>query len=213
MSACVLPNGDENDEKDFWAEYVEIEQLNQYWYSRSTVNKITKEILTQVTREESIGCISTPSIYFALKKEMDRSVAAQDQLFLMDIDCKFASEGSQFVYYDYRFPQNLPQGLHHRLKYLIIDPPFITRDVWEQYRAAIDFLLCPEQGKILLSTIHENQALMWELLRCKPVRFQPSIPHLVYQYTIYTNYHPATLNEDALELKSYNSQGRDAMPL
>lgn len=71
----------------------------------------------------------------------------------MQIDSKFASEGPHFIFYDYQFPQNLPQALHHRLEYLIIDPPFITRDVWEQYRAAIDFLICPKQGKILLSTI------------------------------------------------------------
>ena len=36
------------------------------------------------------------------------------------------------------------------------------------------------------STITENAAFMHEVLGVRPVRFQPSIPHLVYQYDFYT---------------------------
>jgi len=49
-------------------------------------------------------------------------------------------------------------------------------------------LLIPETGKILLSTIDENEPFIMELLGCKRRVFRPSIPKLVYQYSFYSNY-------------------------
>lgn len=77
---------------------------------------------------------------------------------------------------------------------VVIDPPFITRDVWELYTQTIKFLLKPG-GKILLSTIFENKEMMKELLDVHPCKFQPSIPHLVYQYNFYVNYESEELNK------------------
>jgi hypothetical protein len=79
----------------------------------------------------------------------------------------------------------------------VIDPPFITREVWEKYAATANFLLS-EGGRLICTTIRENAAMMNELLQAraasdtlswpsadslqvKPQRFQPCIPHLVYQ--------------------------------
>jgi hypothetical protein len=43
-------------------------------------------------------------------------------------------------------------------------------------------------GLVLLTTILENAPLLEELLGVKPNAFRPSIPNLVYQYHIFTNY-------------------------
>lgn len=43
-------------------------------------------------------------------------------------------------------------------------------------------------GKILCSTIQENADMMKGLLDVVPQAFMPSIPHLVYQYSMYANY-------------------------
>lgn len=80
----------------------------------------------------------------------------------------------------------------------MIDPPFITRDVWTKYAETVRLLVKPE-GKILLSSILENAGMLEELLGVKPVAFQPSIPHLVYQYSFYTNY-------ESLELQRRNPE-------
>ena len=61
----------------------------------------------------------------------------------------------------------------------VIDPPFITREVWELYTKAAKFLLKPN-GKLLCSTIDENKDFMKELLDVEPIAFRPSIPNLVY---------------------------------
>lgn len=68
-----------------------------------------------------------------------------------------------------------------------IDPPFITREVWEKYTEAAKILLAPD-GKVLGSTIDENVEFMKELLGCERQTFRPSIPNLVYQYSLYANY-------------------------
>ena len=77
---------------------------------------------------------------------------------------------------------------------VVVDPPFITEDVWKAYAQAIKMVL-KEGGKILLSSIDENESMLKELLGVRKVNFRPSIPHLVYQYSFYTNYNDSRLDE------------------
>lgn len=55
-------------------------------------------------------------------------------------------------------------------------------------------------GKILLSTIAENEEMMKELLDVHPCAFMPSIPNLVYQYKFFTNYESEGLSEPNPEI-------------
>ena len=77
---------------------------------------------------------------------------------------------------------------------VVIDPPFITREVWEKYAEAARILLKPEGGLVLASTIDENEGFMNELLGCQRRQFRPSIPNLVYQYSLYSNFDSDGLN-------------------
>ena len=56
-----------------------------------------------------------------------------------------------------------------------------------QYAEAAKLLL-QDEGKILLSTIDENESMLKELLNVDRQMFRPSIPNLVYQYSLYANY-------------------------
>jgi len=58
----------------------------------------------------------------------------------------------------------LAEELHHSFDLVVIDPPFITREVWEKYAEAAKLLLVKEGGHCLLSTIDENEAMIKELL-------------------------------------------------
>jgi len=74
---------------------------------------------------------------------------------------------------------------------VVIDPPFITREVWEKYAQCAKILLKPE-GMYLISTIDENEEMIKELTGSSKRTFRPSIPNLVYQYSFYSSYsHPA----------------------
>ena len=52
-----------------------------------------------------------------------------------------------------------------------------------------------DNGKVLCSTIDENEALLNSLLKTKRAQFRPLIPNLVYQYSLYTNYDHEDLNK------------------
>ena len=88
---------------------------------------------------------------------------------------------------------------------VVVDPPFITLEVWSKYTEAIKFLLPSDEngsikGKVLCSTIDENKNFMKELLDVDPIVYRPSIPNLVYQYNFYTNYEDETCNEQNPEI-------------
>jgi hypothetical protein len=163
--------------------------LNQYWYSEATINAIVKEVTDH--GQGGTAFVSTPSCYFAC------DAASRSKHKCLDFDEKW-SEDPGFVKYDFNAPIDLPADLEGTFELVVIDPPFITEEVWEKYTATAKWLLAPG-GKVLCSTIAENEEMMERLLAVKPQKFRPSIPHLVYQYNFYCSYESeglATLNPE-----------------
>ena len=117
------------------------------------------------------------------------------------IDENFAKDPG-FVYYDFNKLEDVPQELHNTFAMIVVDPPFITREVWEKYAAAIK-LLIREDGRVLLSTIDENEAMIKELTGCDRKAFRPSIPNLVYQYSFYSNYESEAINTKNPEIPDF----------
>lgn len=171
--------------------------LNQYWYSLNTIEAVLKEILIQCQQqfgtsptELKIGFLSTPSIYFSL---LENHPEWESCCYLFDLDKKW-SRLKQFWMYDFNQPtQNIPKEWAQQFSLLVIDPPFITESVWKLYKETVQYLQKPNV-KIIASTTVENESLMKELFVATPVTFQPSIPHLVYQYNFYCNFEPTILS-------------------
>ena len=83
---------------------------------------------------------------------------------------------------------------------MLCDPPFITTPVLTSYATSIKLLLAPG-GRVLLTTVPENAALLKELLGLAgPLRFLPSIPHLVYQFGFFASYDSQLLSASNPEL-------------
>ena len=82
----------------------------------------------------------------------------------------------------------------------MIDPPFITREVWEKYAEASRLLLVEDGGHAFLSTIDENEEMIAELMGAKKKEFRPSIPNLVYQYSFYATYEDEALDQKNPEI-------------
>ena len=103
------------------------------------------------------------------------------------------------MFYDFNKPDDIPEKLHGYFDLVLIDPPFITQDVWDKYAEAAHKLVKKEGdkviGKFLLSSIDENFEMLNKLLGVTKKTFRPSIPNLIYQYSFYSNYESSRLNE------------------
>ncbi|GMH49653.1 hypothetical protein TL16_g00575 [Triparma laevis f. inornata] len=167
--------------------------LNQYWYSQASVDALTLEcerLIKSRGQNYKVAFLSTPSIYFALSDE------SRGQCWVMDYDKKWESDRG-FVFYDFNKPADFGSKTEELIKsfdLVVIDPPFITREVWEKYTESAHALLKEnptfnaESGQVIGTTVAENAPFMEELLGCKAQKFRPSIPNLVYQYNSYANF-------------------------
>jgi hypothetical protein len=176
---------------------------NQYWYSKFTIDKIIEDQVLQHAVGGSpnggltIAFLSTPSLYYSLPEELRRNS------YLFDFDTgpkeKTWSTDRGYVFYDFHNPTEIPSHLLGQVDMVVIDPPFIVADVWMKYIETSKLLLKVGNdangsplGKVVMTTVAENSALLLEHLGGVSAVFQPSIPNLVYQYNLFTNY-PSTV--------------------
>ena len=131
------------------------------------------------------------------------------------------------MFYDFNSPADFPKDILGTFDAVVIDPPFITREVWEKYTESANALLkgdpqagvpaaaegedptpmaemCAAGNLVIATTIHENAEFMHELLGVAPGAWQPSIPNLVYQYDLYTNYPSKRFAERNPEIPSWD---------
>lgn len=144
-----------------------------------------------------LPALSLPNAHPALQKS---EIAKNSWLF--DLDDQW-SKLPNFFKYDFNEPSNVPAELHHSFDLVLIDPPFITEDVWRKFAETTRLLLAPE-GRVIASTVAENEPLMKDILGVVPVAFKPSIPHLVYQYKLYANYETKLLGQPNPEIPEYD---------
>ncbi|EGR29840.1 hypothetical protein IMG5_147690 [Ichthyophthirius multifiliis] len=175
-----------NDKKNkFIVKNPENANFNQYWYSSKTI-----ELLVNQTLQNGKICafLSTPSVFYSIQDQQFLK-----NCFLFEYDNKFAKNNTNFIYFDFKNPQEIPVQYHNQFDFILIDPPFITRDVWEKYSEAAKIIGKKDQNNVLIanilaSSIDENQQMLQELLCLKKRISRPLIPNLVYQYSFFSNY-------------------------
>ena len=167
--------------------------LNQYWYSADTI-----DALLDVVREHGLGqaepngkaqldvaFVSTPSLFFGLSEKERRNCR------VLDYD---EGLGDDVIKYDFNEPTTVPDELRGAFRCAVIDPPFITADVWKKYAETAKLLLRPG-GLVVLTTVIENAPLLTDLFGVRPHVWLPSIPNLPYQYAAYTNFDAPRLSK------------------
>jgi 16S rRNA G966 N2-methylase RsmD len=60
----------------------------------------------------------------------------------MQYDKKWLSDRG-FVFYDFNDLNTIPASMHGTFDLVVVDPPFIVREVWEKYAAAVKLLVKP----------------------------------------------------------------------
>lgn len=188
--------------EEFVAETKERSDLNQYWYSPRTIEALVGEIqdLYDATTHDDdqqsdaaarnlAALVSCPSIYFALPLHLRKKCV------VLDLDTQWSSDPG-FHCFDFNVAphKQLPLHLRHSFKLVVVDPPFVTEKVWEQYADSSKWLGTANECRYICTTIHENATMMQSLLNVSAQQFRPSIPNLVYQYSTYTNYNSQRLD-------------------
>ena len=177
----------------------EDQQLNQYWYSQATIDTLREALLEGVASLDKdaprVAFLSTPSLFFAFDE------AERSHFFLFDYESKATwSKDANYVYYDYNDPLKFDETLRNSFDVVVIDPPFITREVWDKYAQTAKALAVSNQPLVIATTVIENAPLMKELFDATPTEFQPSIPNLVYQYACFTNFPCVCLSQPNEEI-------------
>jgi hypothetical protein len=173
----------------FLSEVGENSSLNQYWYSSKTIRAMACDLEAQELR---VAFLSTPSVYFSLTD----GCATRNKSIVFDYDRQWENHPN-FRFYDFNDAQTIPDDLRGSFDMCVIDPPFITEDVWRKYAEAVKLCLRPG-GTVMCTTVAENESLLNSLFGgITHVRFLPSIPNLPYQYRLFLNYEPRSsgLNE------------------
>lgn len=189
-----LPMANSN---NFHNEVVEKHDLNQYWYSKTTCETLCNAVRGSISLKgrARVAFLSTPSLFFSLSED------ERKQCMLFDYDKKSFGSRSNFAFYDFNNPTEIDENLHRSFNIFVIDPPFISQSVWENYATTTE-LLCVEEGAhIICTTVEENAELMSNHFKCKRTTFKPSIPHLVYQYATFANFESVTLSKMNSELE------------
>mmetsp|Transcript_5739 Transcript_5739/g.17081 ORF Transcript_5739/g.17081 Transcript_5739/m.17081 type:complete len:250 (-) Transcript_5739:349-1098(-) len=189
----------EAEARSWIAAHAEIADMNQYWYSPATISAIVRVLRDQclgIAGDGELDCafVSTPSLFYTLGPE--ERVNSR----VLDCDKALGTATDGFVYYDFNHPDAIPADLLGKFRAVVIDPPFITQDVWEKYADAARRLLVPSGGLVIGTTVSENAPMMKDILGVHPNRFLPSIPNLPYQYCVYTNFDTPTLSETNTEV-------------
>lgn len=150
---------------------------NQYWFSAPTI----AAILTALPPTQRTAFISTPSLFFAVPAA-ERAAAGH---VLLDVDPRFAGTPG-FVAYDFASPKAVPEEMLAAFDAVVIDPPFVSAEVWRKYACTAALLL--RGSRVIATTIAENEPLLRELFgpALRRAAFAPSVPQLVYQYALFT---------------------------
>ncbi|KAK6126540.1 hypothetical protein DH2020_039708 [Rehmannia glutinosa] len=163
-------------------------RLSQFWYDRQTAETIAAEVATLCDTLSSprVSCIACPTLYAYLKK-IAPGVPAQ----LLEFDKRFEQYGTEFTFYDYNQPEDLPSALKHSFSVVVADPPYLSKECLEKVAETIRFLSRPGESYLLLLTGEVQKDLAAELLGLRPCGFRPQhSSKLGNEFRLFTSYDP-----------------------
>ncbi|KAH7675266.1 Protein-lysine N-methyltransferase Efm5/EEF1AKMT1 protein [Dioscorea alata] len=115
--------GEEGGEADDVRLVTEDWRLSQFWYDQVTAETVVNEIRALCSSASSrVACVACPTLYAYLKK-IEPNISVQ----LLEYDKRFEQYGSDFTFYDYNQPEDLPLELKHSFQVVVADPPYLER--------------------------------------------------------------------------------------
>lgn len=163
-------------------------RLSQFWYDRQTAETIAAEVATLCESIPSprVSCIACPTLYAYLKKIVPELPAQ-----LLEYDERFEQYGTDFTFYDFSKPEDLPSSLKHSFPIVVADPPYLSKECLEKVAETIRFLSKPGESYVLLLTGAVQTAFAAEFLGLRPCGFRPQhTSKLGNEFKLFTSYDP-----------------------
>ncbi|KAH1042403.1 hypothetical protein AAZX31_09G096700 [Glycine max] len=163
-------------------------RLSQFWYSPETATTVAEEVLALCggAVHARVACIACPTLYAYLKK-MDPNVSMQ----LLEYDKRFGQYGSEYTFYDYNHPEDIPSELKHSCKVVVADPPYLSKECLEKVAETIHLLVQPGESFLLLLTGEVQKETAAEILGLHPCGFRPQhSSKLGNEFRLFSNYDP-----------------------
>ncbi|KAJ8630901.1 hypothetical protein MRB53_024224 [Persea americana] len=91
----------------------------------------------------------------------------------LEYDKRFEQYGSNFTFYNYNFPEQLPSESNHAYQVVVADPPYLEHGILGQSCETIEFLARPRESYLLLPTGEGQKWTAAELLNMHPCGFRP----------------------------------------
>uniref|UniRef100_A0A8D8XYY7 Protein-lysine N-methyltransferase n=2 Tax=Cacopsylla melanoneura TaxID=428564 RepID=A0A8D8XYY7_9HEMI len=161
----MLKNVLDNNETGKIINFEEDWQLSQFWYDETTTQRLSEEAAQRIGNEGSIALISCPTLYPKIKK-----LAPEAKVSLFEYDTRFKVYGSDFIFYDYKAPLDVPRELSGHYDLVILDPPFLSDECLTKAAVTAKFLA---KRDILVCTGEIMQDLVQRLLGVKKCQFVP----------------------------------------
>ncbi|CAH8392480.1 unnamed protein product [Eruca vesicaria subsp. sativa] len=165
-------------------------RLSQFWYEPETAETVAEEVFTLSSRFSGcrVACIACPTLYVYLKKK-DPSLNVQ----LLEYDMRFERYGSEFTFYDYNEPEDLPPHLKHCFHIIVADPPYLSKECLERVTQTVSFLATPVDSLLLLLTGDVQRGRAGEMLGVRPCVFKPHhSSKLGNEFRLFLSYDPGT---------------------
>ncbi|KAM5559190.1 hypothetical protein ABKV19_020712 [Rosa sericea] len=164
-------------------------RMSQFWYDHHTAQTLAEEVLTLCKSDSTrVACVACPSLY-AYLKSIDSHVSVQ----LLEYDRRFEQYGSDFTFYDYNQPEDLPLELKHGFDVVVADPPYLSQECLEKVAKTVSFLARSEKPYLLLLTGEVQKERAAELMGLLPCGFRPRhSSKLGNEFRLFTSYDPGT---------------------
>ncbi|KAJ8754463.1 hypothetical protein K2173_005624 [Erythroxylum novogranatense] len=172
-------------------------RLSQFWYDPLTAETVAQEVIALVCHFDNtdssslrrrVACVACPTLYAYIKK-VNPDVSVQ----LLEYDKRFEQYGSNFTFYDYNRPDDLPCEFKHGFQIVVADPPYLSKECLEKVVQTVKFLATREKPYLLLLTGEVQMDRAAELLGLHPCGFRPQhSSKLGNEFRLFTNYDPGT---------------------
>ncbi|KAL6923826.1 hypothetical protein FSHL1_001075 [Fusarium sambucinum] len=186
---------DVDDQPLSMAAFTEDWNESQFWFLDETAFALADQLLDGVSSSSTIGVVSTPSVFIALKNRL-RFWPVQDRpkLVLFEHDHRF-SVFPEFVFYDFQRPLQLPHNLKGSLDSVIIDPPFFSNDCQTKFALTGRWLIKPNSPRVIVCTGERMAPIIDKLyssVGVYPTTFEPAHAGLSNHYYCYANFESST---------------------